>query len=861
MAGIKIQQYDQRTSPSSLGVTPTARGERIDASVGQGMQEFAGAMGRATAIYANKQSQIEAERKAAEADTAKVWAGNVAVRAHQDTGQMLIDLQSEVGNGAPDFTKRYSEKFDEYESTALAEAPNEVSRKFLSERFLALRAQSTGAAMQYETAERAKWQVDTVGDSITIAGRVVGADPSKFAIVRAEQRATIEAMSAPPDTKRDLLRKLDSEMATAAVVGEVERDPSLARAKLSDRLGIDAVEAGGGGEASADTTWSRMKHRESRGQQFGKDGKPLTSVKGAIGVAQVMPDTAPIAARYAGLPFDENRYRTDPAYNEALGKAYFDHQLATYKSPALAAAAYNAGPGAVDKWLDAWKKKHGTDPMADAAARRAFAAAIPYKETREYVAAVAPAGRTVAEAAADPATAEIKTGDSPYDLLTTEQAVALLNRTNQAQEKYQAQAKSALAVREADDMAAFGDGKGVPQAITQQEFVDAYGPVEGMRRSETYAQGQRYASAIGQLSSMKPGDIVRTLETYKPQPGAGYRDAAAMHATMQRAAADVIQKRNDDPIAFAANTGLAEVEPLNMSDPRRMGAELKNRAGVAGTMSQDYGARYTLLTNAETVQLTQGMRTMTAPERGQLLQVVRRSLSDPRAYQAVMGQLRADAPVTATAGSLMGMGDAAAVELKSGGMFRDATTITAHQVAQRLLIGDDLLNPTKDAKGEDGKSRFPMPPEGELRAAWTAYTRGAYAGAPQAESASYQAFRAYYAATASQAGHYDGAFNGDIADEATHAVTGGVADIGTAEIVLPYGMSEERTRDALAADWEAARKANGLPDSWALDGLGLSTIGNGLYQVSRGTGPVRDREGRVLTLRVKTPRHLAGRAP
>ena len=96
-----------------------------------------------------------------------------------------------------------------------------------------------------------------------------------------------------------------------------------------------------------DSIWSRMLQQESGGRQFAADGSPLTSPKGAIGIAQVMPGTAPEAAALAGLPFDENRYRTDPAYNEALGRAYFNQQVRTFGDPARAAAAYNAGPGAV----------------------------------------------------------------------------------------------------------------------------------------------------------------------------------------------------------------------------------------------------------------------------------------------------------------------------------------------------------------------------------------------------------------------------------------------------------------------------------------------------------------------------------
>ncbi len=91
--------------------------------------------------------------------------------------------------------------------------------------------------------------------------------------------------------------------------------------------------------------------QESRGRQFDSNGNPLTSKAGAIGIAQVMPGTAPEAARLAGLPWDEKRYRTDPDYNASLGRAYFNKQLSTFGDEGMALAAYNAGPGRVQSAL------------------------------------------------------------------------------------------------------------------------------------------------------------------------------------------------------------------------------------------------------------------------------------------------------------------------------------------------------------------------------------------------------------------------------------------------------------------------------------------------------------------------------
>ncbi len=106
---------------------------------------------------------------------------------------------------------------------------------------------------------------------------------------------------------------------------------------------------------------ARQKHQESRGRQ------DAVSPAGAIGVMQVMPETAPEAAELAGLPWDEEAYRSDPVYNELLGIAYMADMLRRFGGdPRLALAAYNAGPGAV--------QKHGGVP--------------PYAETQDYVARI-----------------------------------------------------------------------------------------------------------------------------------------------------------------------------------------------------------------------------------------------------------------------------------------------------------------------------------------------------------------------------------------------------------------------------------------------------------------------------------------
>lgn len=99
------------------------------------------------------------------------------------------------------------------------------------------------------------------------------------------------------------------------------------------------------------TLFRTIVNIESRGKQFGRDGKPLISSAGAVGIAQVMPATGPEAARLAGVTWDETRFRTDAAYNSKLGEAYYNKQLRDFGDPVLAAAAYNAGPGRIRQAL------------------------------------------------------------------------------------------------------------------------------------------------------------------------------------------------------------------------------------------------------------------------------------------------------------------------------------------------------------------------------------------------------------------------------------------------------------------------------------------------------------------------------
>lgn len=115
-----------------------------------------------------------------------------------------------------------------------------------------------------------------------------------------------------------------------------------------------------------------------------RSGDFATSPKGAFGPMQVMPETAPEAARMAGVAWDpklfKERSQRGLEYNLKLGTAYGNAQLQKYGHPVLAAGAYNAGPGAMDKWL-----KNIGDPRTGQISITDFINRVPYGETKDYM--------------------------------------------------------------------------------------------------------------------------------------------------------------------------------------------------------------------------------------------------------------------------------------------------------------------------------------------------------------------------------------------------------------------------------------------------------------------------------------------
>jgi len=95
---------------------------------------------------------------------------------------------------------------------------------------------------------------------------------------------------------------------------------------------------------------------------------------GATGLMQLMPQTAKSVSKRMRIRYS-SRKLIDPGYNIKLGSHYLRYLLKRYNgNRVLATAAYNAGPGNVNRWL---KRFDGDIDV--------WIEQIPFKETKEYV--------------------------------------------------------------------------------------------------------------------------------------------------------------------------------------------------------------------------------------------------------------------------------------------------------------------------------------------------------------------------------------------------------------------------------------------------------------------------------------------
>lgn len=223
----------------------------------------------------------------------------------------------------------------------------------------------------------------------------------------------------------------------------------------------------------------------------------------------------------------------------------------------------------------------------------------------------------------------------------------------------------------------------------------------------------------------------------------------------------------DDPISFAAQKGIAEVQPIDISKPETFKDQLAARLTIARGMQAQYGAPLRVFTKQEAELLPKMFEGLNPQQKAEQLRVLGQAISDPAAMRALAGQLHVKDPGLATSMFLAA---------------KDRRDNKGRNLAELYLVGQDAIT-SKSAKIDEAR-------ETGLRAEITQQLTGVYATTTARDAAVDVAMKLWASGRVTNNGL-------DSVSRAVEAATGGLTEWNGTKVAKPYGWTDSRFRDAI----------------------------------------------------------------
>jgi hypothetical protein len=350
------------------------------------------------------------------------------------------------------------------------------------------------------------------------------------------KKAELDIDTLVENGQRRIREKEDAQKVLAEVTGAIddnqyvdEVSKEVKRKAATNILLSDAVETNaldGYGKLSGGAVMRALVQAESSGNPN------AVSPKGALGLTQVMPTTAPeIAAELGDDKFfqmseaERTKYLKDPAVSLRYGTHYLNKMLRRYDGDLEAALiAYNAGAGRADEWLKAgrdWNVVRQRNPKAKW-----------MDESQPYVEKIfGLLGIDKATAGSDPRLAGTKDDvllaveeDPLFRQLPVDKQDEVRSSVSTRLKKTEEQDKIQLQILKADmktaiasDIASVADG-GEPSAdLTYEKVATVLGGTEAEDWRKKREDASEQAQITGGFLSMSNNEIEATVQDYEQQ--------------------------------------------------------------------------------------------------------------------------------------------------------------------------------------------------------------------------------------------------------------------------------------------------------------------------------------------------------
>lgn len=750
--------------------------------------------------------------------------------------QQMQDLELKSPPGGAGFADATKKTIDDYYKPIIDAEGNPYAKSAIQKHYDQSQAKFGTYAIEWQSKQRVKYRQDQLFDSVDTIQKslsIMSPEDANAQVKAAldNYNAIIDGEMMPPDVKIKMKDEARKKVTYAATLNIATANPDIFLQKVGDSRDPDSllsdmnasvgIRNNNPGNLRGDDKWQGKTGADDKG--YVKFDTPQSGIR-ALAVNLInqqekhgLNTVTDIINKYAPAGDNNDTEAYISHVSEMLGVAP-DKKLNLKNQELLTGLV-----GAVIH------HENGSQPYSDRAINSGVMLALGKEAKKED----------------DPK----QTGLQSFDMMDFSEQQQMIRFAEQRSRQLQAGARSELSARTKDSAAMAQNGIIDPSPPKAQDFIKAYGKEEGIAQYNDFVDVLKWGADINNVATQTPAQQASTLLAHKPVAGDGFDEDQRRYATLQKAVVEVNNQRQKDPMGWAIQNKLTGAEILNVANTNTLAQGISAREATAKMLQNTYGLSPNIFTDGEVKAISGHMQEMGADGKLKYLGALASGIDDTGVYRTTIEQLRPDSPVTAMAGAYLGMDGV--VKTGSKGWFPSVdVNVTGYSVAQKILRGEEMLNPTKTSKKEDGIGReFKMPPDKDFRDAFNDKIGDAFIGSPEHYNEYYQAARAYYAADGAK---QDGVYDDAVGRRAMSAVLGDVANINGTKVLPPWGMNADKFSDVASQKFSAAARANGIDPKYTdWSDVQLVTMGQpNAYGVKSGSGYILDKRGKPMVLEI-----------